>query len=40
MMTFFLSNTIESQLLASGAFEIFFNGKALCLPQTHTLSPH
>ncbi|KAH9404739.1 hypothetical protein TYRP_000570 [Tyrophagus putrescentiae] len=25
MMTFFLSNTIESQLLASGAFEIFFN---------------
>lgn len=30
MMTFFLSNTIESQLLASGAFEIFFNGKALC----------
>lgn len=27
MMTFFLSNTIESQLLASGAFEIYFNGK-------------
>lgn len=27
MMTFFLSNTLESQLLSSGAFEIFYDGK-------------
>jgi len=25
LMTFFLSNTIESQLMSSGAFEIFYN---------------
>lgn len=25
LMTFFLSNTVESQLMASGAFEIFYN---------------
>lgn len=29
MMTFFLSNTLESQLMSSGAFEIFYNGKIL-----------
>lgn len=27
LMAFFLSNTLESSLLASGAFEIFYNGK-------------
>lgn len=27
MMTFFLANTLESQLMSSGAFEIFYNGK-------------
>lgn len=34
MMLFFLSNTIESQLMSSGAFEVFYNGMlfgCLCL---------
>ena len=26
LMLFFLSNTIESQLMSSGAFEVFYNG--------------
>lgn len=29
MMTFFLSNMIEGQLIATGAFEISLNGKCL-----------
>ena len=27
MMIFFVSNTIETQLITSGAFEIYLNGK-------------
>lgn len=38
-MAFFLSNTVESQLMASGAFEIFYNGKLLFL-RTKRLTPY
>jgi hypothetical protein len=28
LMIFFLSNFIENQLISTGAFEVYFNGKA------------